>query len=90
MTVQIIDNHDASLCLCLWERGNLPAKPLFVLTGSSQGSQLFTQIAGMQMSSSEFVSPDTLLDLGLRSPRLDTSLRLGAPVGWEMSLGDEP
>ena len=62
---------------------------LFVLTGSSQGSQLFTLIAGMQMSSSEFVCPDALLDLGFCSPRLDASLQLGAPVSWEMSLGDE-
>ncbi len=44
------------------------------------------------MSCSEFVSssPDTLLDLGFCSPRLDASLRFGAPVSWEMSLGDEP
>ncbi len=41
------------------------------------------------MSSSEFVSPEALLDLGFCSPRLDASLRLGAPVSWEMSLGDE-
>ncbi len=41
------------------------------------------------MSSSEFVSPDALLDLGFCSPWLDASLRLGAPVYWEMSLGDE-
>ena len=43
----------------------------------------------MQMSSSEFVSPDALLDLGFCSPRLDASSWLGAPVSWEMSLGDE-
>ncbi len=41
------------------------------------------------MSSSEFVSPDALLDLGFCSPWLDASSRLGAPVSWEMSLGDE-
>ena len=41
------------------------------------------------MSSSEFVSPDALLDLEFYSPWLDASLRLGAPVSWEMSLGDE-
>ncbi len=48
-----------------------------------------TQIARMQMSCAEFVSPDALLDLGFCSPRLDASSRLGAPVSWEMSLGDE-
>ncbi len=47
---------------------------LFVLTGSSQGSQCFTLIAGMQVSSSELVSSDTLLDLGFCSPRLDALL----------------
>ncbi len=41
------------------------------------------------MSSSEFVFPDALLDLGYCSPQLNTSSRLGAPVSWEMSLGDE-
>ncbi len=41
------------------------------------------------MSSSEFVSPDTLLDLGFCSPRLDTLSRLEALVRWEMNLGDE-
>ena len=48
-----------------------------------------TQIAGMQMSCAEFVSPDALLDLEFCSPQLDASLRLGAPVSWEMVLGDE-
>ncbi len=43
----------------------------------------------MQMSFSEFVSPDALLDLGFCSPQLDASSRLEAPVSWEMSLGDE-
>ena len=70
---------------------------LFVLPGSSQGSQLFTKIAGMQMPSSEFESlyhwyhyyHDALLDLGFCSPRLDTSSWVGAPVSWEMSLGDK-
>ncbi len=33
------------------------------------------------------ISCDALLDLGFCNPRLDTSLRLGAPVSWEMSLG---
>ncbi len=48
-----------------------------------------TYIAGMQMPCTEFVSPDTLLDVGFCSPQLDTSLRLEAPVSWEMSLRDE-
>ena len=43
----------------------------------------------MQMSGPEFVFPDSLLELGFCSPRLDTSSRLGAPVSLEMSLGDE-
>ncbi len=37
---------------------------------------------------SKFVSPDALLELGFCSPQLHTSLRLGAPDSWEMSLGD--
>ncbi len=41
------------------------------------------------MSSSEFVSPDALLDLESCSLQLDASSQLGAPVSWEMSLGDE-
>ena len=41
------------------------------------------------MSCAEFVFSDALLDLGFCCPLLDTSSRLGAPVSWEMSLGDE-
>ena len=40
----------------------------------------FYIVAGKQMSCSEFVSPDALLDLGFCYPQLDT-LRLGAPHG---------
>ncbi len=63
---------------------------LFVLTGSSHGSQLLHKLLGCKSLVKSFiVSPDALLDLGFCSQRLDASSRLGAPVGWEVSLGDE-
>ena len=81
--------HKCARC-DIWALSRRRKMVLFVcLYNIDQGHNFCINCWDANVLCAEFVSPDALLDLGFWSRWLETPSRLGAPVSWEMSLGDE-